>query len=158
LVTNSERAENEFSKNGEIFTEELPKVVLSSKDVEKYKNYYIPDFIEDYIINVKNGILKEFPDQNWEIIGTNWNKIHRIKAEKIFNDGSLTIDNTVPLTYNDIKDMAEQITLKYSVESGDWLLKISRIYGVDYKSIAEKNNIENPDLIFPNQVFVIPEN
>lgn len=158
LVTNSERAENEFSKNGEIFTEELPKVVLSSKDVEKYKNYYIPDFIEDYIINVKNGILKEFPDQNWEIIGTNWNKIHRIKAEKIFNHGSLTIDNTVPLTYNDIKDMAEQITLKYSVESGDWLLKISRIYGVDYKSIAEKNNIENPDLIFPNQVFVIPEN
>jgi nucleoid-associated protein YgaU len=44
------------------------------------------------------------------------------------------------------------------VKSGDWLLKISRIYGVDYKAIVEKNNIENPDLIFPNRVLIIPEN
>ena len=157
IVTNSERVENEFSKIGEIFENSLPKIIRNSKEVSDYENYYITDFIEDYIVDVKNGILKELPDKNWEIIGTNWNKIHRIKAEKIFEEGNLTIDKKVPLTYEDIKKLAEEIILKYTVKSGDWLLKISRIYGVDYKDIAKKNNISNPDLIYPNQVFIIPD-
>jgi 2',3'-cyclic-nucleotide 2'-phosphodiesterase (5'-nucleotidase family)/LysM repeat protein len=157
LVTNSERVENEFSRIDEIFENNLPTIILNSRNIEEYEDYYITDFIEDYIVNVKNGILKELPDQNWEIVGTNWNKIHRIKAEKIFENGDLTINNKVPLTYEDIKQLAEEIILKYTVKSGDWLLKISRIYGVDYKDIAERNNIENPDLIYPNQVFIIPD-
>lgn len=107
IVTNSDRVENEFKNPEKIFEGDLPEIILNSKDVEKYESYYIPDFIEDYIINVKNGVLKEFPDQNWEIIGTKWNKIHRIKAEKIFKEGNLTIDSKIPLTYQDIKDMAE---------------------------------------------------
>lgn len=47
----------------------------------------------------------------------------------------------------------------YTVKEGDWLSKISaRAYGdiYAYKKIAEANNIENPDLIYPGQVLKLP--
>lgn len=44
----------------------------------------------------------------------------------------------------------------YEVKPGDTLSKIGREFGVTYSSIAELNGIENPDLIYPGQVFKIP--
>lgn len=44
----------------------------------------------------------------------------------------------------------------YTVKSGDTLSAIGVHYGVDWHDIAELNNLENPDLIFPGQVFKIP--
>lgn len=44
----------------------------------------------------------------------------------------------------------------YTVKPGDTLSKIGREFGVTYQSIAKLNNIENPDLIYPGQVFRIP--
>ncbi|MGR5335305.1 LysM peptidoglycan-binding domain-containing protein [Vibrio gigantis] len=43
--------------------------------------------------------------------------------------------------------------LPYVVQEGDWLYKICRDYGFDYKEIIENNNISNPDLIYPGQVL-----
>ena len=45
----------------------------------------------------------------------------------------------------------------YTVKSGDTLGEIAARYGVNYMDIARANNIENPDLIFPGQVFKIPQ-
>lgn len=47
----------------------------------------------------------------------------------------------------------------YTVHEGDWLSTISaRAYGdvYAYKKLAEANNIQNPDLIYPGQVIKIP--
>jgi nucleoid-associated protein YgaU len=44
----------------------------------------------------------------------------------------------------------------YTVKSGDTLSEIGAKYGVPYMEIAKLNDIENPDLIFPGQVFKIP--
>lgn len=47
----------------------------------------------------------------------------------------------------------------YTVVEGDWLSTIAgRAYGdiMSYSKIAEANNISNPDLIEPGQVFKIP--
>lgn len=47
----------------------------------------------------------------------------------------------------------------YTVEPGDTLWGISELYygtGTRYPEIAAANGIENPNLIFPGQVFVIP--
>ncbi len=47
----------------------------------------------------------------------------------------------------------------YTVRRGDCLWIIARNFlrrGVLFSIIAERNNIENPDLIFPNQKFSIP--
>jgi len=44
----------------------------------------------------------------------------------------------------------------YTVKKGDTLSAIGRHYGVPYMAIAKLNNIKNPDLIYPGQVFNIP--
>ncbi len=45
----------------------------------------------------------------------------------------------------------EKGTVIYVVKSGDYLIKIARMYGVNYRDIAKNNNIRNANLIFPNQ-------
>jgi LysM repeat protein len=44
----------------------------------------------------------------------------------------------------------------YTVKSGDTLSEIGARFGVSKEEIAKLNGIENPDLIFPGQVFRIP--
>lgn len=44
----------------------------------------------------------------------------------------------------------------YTVKSGDTLSEIAAAYGVDWREMARLNNLENPDLIFPGQVFKVP--
>jgi nucleoid-associated protein YgaU len=46
----------------------------------------------------------------------------------------------------------------YTVKSGDTLSEIAQGFGVDWHEMAELNNLENPDLIFPGQVFKVPNN
>lgn len=45
----------------------------------------------------------------------------------------------------------------YTVKKGDTLSGIGAKYGVSYQKIAKANNIDNPDLIFPGQKFIIPD-
>src|SRR5687768_8402866 len=45
----------------------------------------------------------------------------------------------------------------YTVKSGDTLSEIGARFGVSKEEIAKLNGIENPDLIFPGQVFRIPK-
>lgn len=49
---------------------------------------------------------------------------------------------------------AKKVT--YTVKSGDTLSAIGEKYGVDWREIAKANNVKNPDLIHPGQVFTIP--
>ena len=46
----------------------------------------------------------------------------------------------------------------YTVRTGDTLSEIGARFGVSPLEIATLNSIENPDLIFPGQVFRIPKN
>lgn len=45
---------------------------------------------------------------------------------------------------------------EYTVVKGDTLSGIGKRFGVKWRDIAELNNVTNPDLIFPGQVFKIP--
>ena len=44
----------------------------------------------------------------------------------------------------------------YTVKSGDTLSEIAASFGVDWHEMARLNNLDNPDLIFPGQVFKVP--
>lgn len=55
------------------------------------------------------------------------------------------------------EDAREERFESYTVKSGDSLSEIGARFGVPYLEIARLNNIENPDLIFPGQVFRIPK-
>lgn len=46
----------------------------------------------------------------------------------------------------------------YTVKTGDTLSEIGARFRVSHVEIAKLNNIENPDLIYPGQVFRIPKN
>ena len=46
--------------------------------------------------------------------------------------------------------------LDFTLQPGDTLGEIGARFGVDYHEIARVNGIENPDLIYPGQVFTIP--
>lgn len=45
----------------------------------------------------------------------------------------------------------------YVVKKGDTLAKIGEVYGVPYTTIAQKNNIKNPNLIITGQKLIIPD-
>lgn len=51
---------------------------------------------------------------------------------------------------------APHAAVTYTVKPGDTLSGIAAKYGVSYMDIARANNIPNPDLIYPGQVFTIP--
>ena len=51
---------------------------------------------------------------------------------------------------------AEPQTATYTVQSGDNLSEIAAQFGTDYQSIADKNGIEDPSLIYPGQTLTIP--
>lgn len=51
---------------------------------------------------------------------------------------------------------AEPVYREYTVKKGDTLSHIGKAFGVKWRDIAALNNIANPDLIFPGQVFKIP--
>ncbi|MDI9628417.1 MAG: LysM peptidoglycan-binding domain-containing protein [Acidobacteriota bacterium] len=44
----------------------------------------------------------------------------------------------------------------YVVKPGDTLYRIANLYGVSVSAIVNANNIANPNLIYPNQLLVIP--
>ena len=52
-------------------------------------------------------------------------------------------------------EMPDTMT-KYTVMSGDVLWKIARMYNTTWQMLAEYNMLENPHLIFPDQVILIP--
>jgi 2',3'-cyclic-nucleotide 2'-phosphodiesterase (5'-nucleotidase family) len=45
---------------------------------------------------------------------------------------------------------------EYTVKSGDYLWKIAKKYNTTWEELAEKNALENPHLIMPGQVLVVP--
>lgn len=51
---------------------------------------------------------------------------------------------------------AEPVLREYTVVEGDTLSAIGKRFGVKWRDIAALNEIKNPDLIFPGQVFKIP--
>ncbi|RIK17537.1 MAG: hypothetical protein DCC50_01400 [Acidobacteria bacterium] len=44
----------------------------------------------------------------------------------------------------------------HTVKAGDTLSGIAASYGVDWRKMAKLNKLDNPDLIYPGQVFKVP--
>ena len=44
----------------------------------------------------------------------------------------------------------------YTVQAGDTLYSIARLYGSTMQAIIDANNILNPNLIYPGSVILIP--
>lgn len=51
----------------------------------------------------------------------------------------------------------ESEDIKYVVQPNDWLSKIAIKYNKDWRGLAEYNKLKNPNLIYPNQIILIPQ-
>ena len=75
----------------------------------------------------------------------------------------MSIINSNDLTKYDIVENVENSVdnsnyIEYIVKSGDTLSEIAEKYNTTYQKIAQDNNIENPNLIYPNQKLKIYTN
>ena len=72
----------------------------------------------------------------------------------------MSIINSNNLTkYDNVEDVENSVDnsnyIEYIVKSGDTLSAIAQKYNTTYQKIAQDNNIENPNLIYPNQKLKI---
>lgn len=79
--------------------------------------------------------------------------VGEVDQELEHSEGPVSPKPTDPI--KPIEGDKDSKTLVYTVKPGDYLIKIARMYGVNYKDIAKDNNIKNPNLIFPNQKLLI---
>lgn len=71
----------------------------------------------------------------------------------------MSIINSNNLTqYDNVEDVENSNYIEYIVKSGDTLSEIAQKYNTTYQKIAQDNNIENPNLIYPNQKLKIYTN
>jgi len=161
-------------------------------------------FIADYIAD--NTPIAPVVDNNWEIIGTNFEHplkaylVEEIKAGRLelpvsedgrsYNAKAINADDMIKaglipndvLKANGIEVIPVEPTpvpaptpaptpeptpvpvpapvsegVQYIVQPGDALYKIGWKFNMPWKVIAEFNNLSNPNLIFPNQVLLIPQ-
>lgn len=71
----------------------------------------------------------------------------------------MSIINSNNLTkYDNVEDVENSNYIEYIVKSGDTLSAIAQKYNTTYQKIAKDNNIENPNLIYPNQKLKIYTN
>ena len=75
----------------------------------------------------------------------------------------MSIINSNNLTkYDVVEDVENSVDnsnyIEYIVKSGDTLSAIAKKYNTTYQKIAQDNNIENPNLIYPNQKLKIYTN
>ena len=66
-----------------------------------------------------------------------------------------TMPMPLPETLPEIHD--DESIIKYIVQEGDTLWKIARRFNVKLADIINLNKLCNPDLIYPDQVIIIPE-
>jgi len=117
VAVNNYRASSQLLSYGEIFKtgEDLP--ILLEKDVRGDIGG-VRELIKDYIINVKAGVLTPELDNNWKVIGNNWDPAMRAKAVELLNAGTITIpvsqDGRTPnvraVTIEDIKPYINNTT------------------------------------------------
>lgn len=143
--------------SGEPYFESDPKSLRS----------YIADYISEH------GVIEPKADNNWEVIGADFNHplrdylIGEIKAGNIeipkSEDG-----RTVNVKAINAEEMIAQglipeeilkanmpVEQKYVVKSGDVLWKIAKMFNTTWEKLAEYNNLKNPHRIFPNQIILV---
>jgi len=95
---------------GAIFDEnDLPEIV--EMDIHNSDIGTIRDLIESYIVNVKNSVIKPELNNNWEIIGTDWDEDLHNEAALQINSGILETEfsddgrtpNVRKITLGDLK-------------------------------------------------------
>lgn len=111
MTVNNYRASTQLTKPGTVYSENdsLPKIVGQSDKTDGLGEGRIRDLIGNYIQNVKGGTITPEYDNNWGIVGNNWDANERALAVKYINDGTITLpqNNSKAVTSDDVKKAME---------------------------------------------------
>lgn len=153
--------------SGEPYFESDPKSLRS----------YIADYIRE------KGVIEPVVDNNWEVIGADFNhplrdyiigeikagnieipksedgrtvNVKAVNAEELIKAGKISAE--VLIAHGIVTEPTpETVVRKYVVKSGDVLYKIAKMFNTTWQELSKFNNLKNPHLIFPNQVINVPE-
>ena len=115
--------------------------IINNNNLTKYDN------VEDVENSVNNS--KSIEELAKEVIAGKYGNGEERK-QKLGN-----LYNEVQAKVNSIYGQNVSSEIIYTVKSGDTLSAIAQKYNTTYQKIAHDNNIENPNLIYPNQKLVI---
>ncbi len=112
VAVNSYRANSHLLVPGVVFEEgDMPK--LLEADVHGYIGG-IREMVADYIENVKGGTITPACDDNWKLVGNDWDeKLHQ-RVVELVADGELTLNSDdkhlpdTPITEDDLKGAIEE--------------------------------------------------
>ena len=117
----------------------------------KFKNVKAPLNINKYLSSMTYTDEEEDNADDLQIVFDD--------REKKWLGNWLKITPTVVKTTRQVKkEVAAENVINYTVKKGDTLWEIAKQYlgsGTKYTQIASENNIKNPNLIYPGQVFKI---
>lgn len=110
IAVNNYRAASHLLTVGDVFGEDDELPVLLEMDVRGDLGG-VREIIGDYIANVKGGTITPVVDNNWKIVGNDWDEEAHAKAVEMLNAGELTIEssadgrtpNVKAITVDDIK-------------------------------------------------------
>ncbi|WP_113075258.1 5'-nucleotidase C-terminal domain-containing protein [Petrotoga sp. 9PW.55.5.1] len=112
LAVNNYRANTQLLNYGPIFKEgeTLPKLLGRTEDMPEFSAISGGDMrklIEKYIIEVKNGILTPEFENNWRIIGNEWDEELHELAKNLAYEGKISINKYKPVRVEDIQTFLE---------------------------------------------------
>ena len=99
------------------------------------------------IYTIKSSDTIESVSNKFNISPSNLYKLNGFTPDYILRSGSNII---VPKSQNSYFNY-------YTVQKGDNLYKIAKIYNINENLLAELNGLNKADYIYPNQVIVVPK-
>ena len=137
---------------------------LSTDDVLQYNGIIDPNRIfRGQVLRIPIGIVvaptthRVQPGETLQWIAERYGVTQAdiLEINSITNTSRLTIGQVLnlPATTTAQPPVATQ---EHLVQPGQTLREIGELYGVDFQTLADTNNIANPNLIQPGQVLIVP--
>lgn len=157
--------------------------LVTTEDVyyDSFKVYQdagrIRDMIIKYVQEQMGGVITPKVDNNWKIIGFDFNHPMKETAFAKIRSGELKIPvsedgrtlNVKAVTVADLNGIPgvpevntipvspeANSSVAYSVKSGDVLWRIAAKFKLTWQALSEVNQLKNPGLIYPGQILIIP--
>lgn len=151
-------------ERADVFLDEIEQLKTSKKPFQFIVTRELPNgkmlFDNDMKVSMEDYSIKEDSKEGFDVVVSVKLKQYKDYGTKLCN---VTIDNKVSVEDNRSSETspAPDSNTTYTVESGDTLWKIAKKFyddGSKYTVIynANKDQIKNPNLIYPKQVLTIP--
>ncbi len=149
----------------------LLKLGLVTMEDRYYDSYEIMqdagrvrDLIIKYVQEEKGGVLAPTVDNNWKITGIDLESPFKEVIFDMVRRGELQIPTsedgrTLNVKALNVYELIEEGKLQvptYVVQKGDNLWAIAQKYGLTWEELGKFNRLENPRLIIPGQIILIP--